>query len=336
VFGAIAMLIAIGSAVAAPPPSLSSSITGSDRQLTPSQRSEMRAYVEYWTDALGSGNPDEVTRARGELIRHVQSPGVGGGFRPEYANDIITRLKPVIAGPDDFRAVNGIQVIGLLGTTRGIDLLLEHVSVTHEARAQVRVIAARGLKEALRDETLPPAKLLSTAREIGRAIEEETDWNALYRQFEAIASVEDQATPTVREEALGIYRTTLEAAIARMEKEPPSRLMHGVRRALIDLRKLVINQLNVDGQRRLGRLITPTLDRLLKLATSHWEDAQASDAVRMDYGGVIEEIELLLVTFASAGGVGEQPQDDALRVSWRDSDKPRFETTRRQSMQVLR
>src|SRR5690606_3065318 len=181
-----------GRVLAQAPSSIPSSVV-SQARLTPEQVQQVKAYAEYWTDMLArpSASPEDVQRARRELIQPLRGLNVSGAFRFDYSMAAVPPLQSTIRQGSLHAATNAMLVPAELGSARAMTVLLEHVSLRNEPRWQIRLRAAADARNALQLRTLTPNKVVDAANRLREAAISEDNPLVLGRQLEALNAADD-------------------------------------------------------------------------------------------------------------------------------------------------
>jgi hypothetical protein len=210
-----------------------------------------------------------------------------------------------------------MQIAGMLGTPRGLELIISHASAQDEQKFNLRLWAAKSFPIAVGEGVLPINEIDKALRRYGDAASCEENWLVLRRQFEAIASVNGKVS---RDEQV----LALRSATDRMEEHKgPSDLMQAVKPAV----KLMLDEylrLQPDQQEAFGKSLAPVLGDLVTVAKKHWDRAQEDDIARVNYGGAILISENLLRLIDRRVRPAQAGPRTELGPAWEDRKKTRF------------
>lgn len=249
------------------------------------ERADIDAYVRYYAERLVSEDLAECEEARDRLSSPLRSPGLTLIFRSAYSGPLIDALGSVILQDDrPMAAFNAIQIISLLATQNALEEMRQHCKISDEPRPEIRLRAAIGIQNILihaGTNVIPPRDETRAIRDLGDAAEAETvDW-VLYRQFHALASVENAVATQVLDAAF-------DSVVARLRGGQASELVVALRPAIVNMRD---RQLADPSS---GTATAPRLTNLLELPLEHWAGAVASDSLRASYLEFIKNAEAVL------------------------------------------
>lgn len=325
----LAAVAAVSSSVHAAPPLIKDLADNS--RLDDRDRQDIRNYAEYWCERLAREDPVVVDEARIKLMRPLQvTVQVSDVFRWEYARTTLPRLEQVLGGDSPQGAVGALQVAGLLGTTQALDLMLDHCSVQNEAERGIRLWAAKSFPIAVDRGVLPDNDKNRALRQFGNAAGQETDWLILRRQFEAIASVDNNVSRDVQ---LNVLRATTRRMAS--VNGGPSDLMQAMYPALLLVRNEYVVRLEKDDQQSMGTALAPILCDLCSVANQHWKNAQNDASARASYGGAIQVSETLLTLIDAQVRPRQVGPRTQLSPAWQRQQKPRFEDDHHKWQAVL-
>lgn len=298
-------------------------VIASTRPLSQQQIDLIRAYVDRWTKPLLTGTPDEVMRARDELLRPVSGPAAATSaiFLRHYSDAALPELAKAVQGDEPLRAINAIIVVRALRTPEAVTFLLQRLDPRTEQRVPIRIRAASLVADTILESDLPPAQLDSAIREISNAAERETNWLALTHDIETLSRI--VVKPELPEASLNLALNgqvrALAAAVDRVNKaQQADELMHGISRSLIIIRDQ-FSRMPVSQQRPFRLKLAPVLVSINKAAAAQWESANASETFRKSYGDAVSNAELLLKL--ADGAIATN-----LRQSWLDRNRTQFES----------
>src|SRR5262245_32450641 len=184
----IALLLGSTRATAASPPQPINDLAVK-ASLEASDKARIDEYATYWLDQLAGSDPAEIAKARSELLRPLRSPDVRQPFRFAMTDSVLPKLTEVLDGDNIQATYNAMQVVGLLGTPKALDVILLHCDGEHESRYPLRLLAAKAFEQTLLLATLSPNDITRGVRALGAAAGHEEEWLPLRRQFEAMARV---------------------------------------------------------------------------------------------------------------------------------------------------
>lgn len=323
--------LAVSSGFADPPPV--TPLTSANSSFTQEQIGRIREFASFWADLLNMGPHGDVRRVKQKLIEPLRAPGVTEVFRDEYSRQLAPELAVVVEKSDPHRAVNAMIVLANLGTEDAMDVMLDHCDVRGEPRPMVRMWAARGFTMMLeqgRLEVLKGKKVATMGRQLRQAIGDETDRFAIRQQLLALQAADRPSIPAdtrrkVREHLVESMNVIADrAARAGIEKDEQPLLlsvfepMRQMRTSLLDPAR------GFSEQREFGRMLGPSLAKVLDVARAHWQDAQGEPDLKAEYGELVRLAELFLGTIDGM----VRPDDDTpvttLADAWDDNDAKRF------------
>jgi hypothetical protein len=149
-------------------------------------------YATYWSDALSETDGDALDKARKKLADPLEpSVGMSPIARSVYGDAVIDATKQYLAKGtmNDMAAVNALQVVSLLGTEQGCDVLLRHADNNTEDRDALRLWSIIGIGTTFQVGIIDTRQASSVARLVATYIAKEQDWYVISRAFETLALV---------------------------------------------------------------------------------------------------------------------------------------------------
>ena len=314
---ALLVLCAVAAVEAAPPPSVNHLVD--QTRFSQQDRDQVRRYTDYWCDQLATASPEKLRDVRRKLLEPLRDLRVRPLFRDEYSRAALPQLEGIIDGDNPHPAYCAIQAVAYLGTDRALDALVSHCDPETEQRLSIRLSAAKNFIPLVQRGDLAEAAVTRAVRQLGQAAGRETNWLALLRQFEAIASVDDPVSRDVQVEELRV--TTQRMA---RKDNGPSPMMKALHRALVQVRNEYLN-LKAFEQERFGQSLGPVLCNVCTVAKAHWDRAQDDSAAKNTYGAAIQLSEGLLKLIDPDGRPGQRSPKTALGPAWQNRDVPRFD-----------
>lgn len=307
---------------AGPPPPLRQEITALSGTPSAEQTALIDNYARYWAGQLNAATPDEVVRARRELLRPANDISATDIFRTAYARTLVPLLDPIIsqpAGERQFAAVNAMLVMAALRGDQALQSVLRRINMADEKRPGIRMLAAQAVRNIATGSGITPQRVTAAVRDLGRAAAAETDPVALRDQFAALAAI---PTDESRDERI----RTLNTVVDRMRGDSgPSALMPAAYAAVVQLRDEFFDSKDPARQRAFGSSLGPALGKMLTLAQSHWEGVQSDPRAKDLYGKVIQAVEAALRRVDGLVRGTASPSSN-LKTSWDSGDRTRFET----------
>jgi hypothetical protein len=287
-------------------------------RLSERDRQDITGWADHWCQELLAEDPAAVDAARESLTDPLLRPvDVGQVFRFTYADAVLPHLERVIQEANPQAAVSAMQVAGMLGTPRALEMIIRHASVQDEQKFNLRLWAAKSFPIAVGEGVLPLNEIDKALRQYGDAASHEENWLVLRRQFEAIASVNGNVS---RDEQVRALRS----ATDRMDEHAgPSDLMQAVKPAV----KLMLDEylrLQPGQQEAFGKSLAPVLCDLVTVANKHWDRAQEDDVARVNYGGAILISENLLRLIDRRVRPAQAGPRTELAPAWEGREKNRF------------
>jgi len=262
---------------------LSREIVTASRPLNDAEREAIDKFVDAQAALLESATAADVGRGRHELIQPPRTPGVSDIFRRAYADAVRARIRPLLKGDDEFKAVNALSVLPFLLTVESLDELADNASKANQPREAVRIAAARFLSHACRilasanpPYAFNPAQSDSFARKLREAASAETSWIALAEVASALMSQASWKLPPANQEIVrSEFLRVLERQVGLVEGSPET--MRAVQRTLIGVRKQIID-LPVASRPAFAQQLTPILQKVKTIASK--PPANASEALK--------------------------------------------------------
>ena len=112
--------------------------------------------------------------------------------RSLYGKYLKQGLKPLLekSNTNEMAAVNALQILSLLGTEGGCQILLNHADTATENRPALRLWASVGLGTSFLTGELPIDKVDRYAKLVSSFTKKEPEWFVLTRQFDSLASMQ--------------------------------------------------------------------------------------------------------------------------------------------------
>ena len=321
-----------GRVLAQAPSSIPSSVV-SQARLTPEQVQQVKAYAEYWTDMLArpSASPEDVQRARRELIQPLRGLNVSGAFRFDYSMAAVPPLQSAIRQGSLHAATNAMLVLAELGSDRAMTVLLEHVSLRNEPRWQIRLRAAADARNALQLRTLTPNKVVDAANRLREAAISEDNPLVLGRQLEALNAADDPSL-TALGDRQRVRAALLEAVVAVIDRiaqsesqEPQPLIVPVTNYGVVNLRSQFLNSdVPGDERRAMSIALAPSLGKLLSGIERSWDAVQADAELKQLHSMVVGSCETFLPLIdTQVRGSGKSPSTQ-MRDAWNRGDRERF------------
>jgi hypothetical protein len=331
----VVMLFALGSACHAQPASIAS--LASEATFDQADRNAIKAFAEYWIDRLGSNSPNEngengerhdgetASRARGELIQPLLTPGVTIQFRELYSDAAIEPLRGLLGAKDAQAANNAATVLAYLGTEDALERLLASSSPQTEPRWFVRLPAARACRVLFSRANLTLLRandITSAARRLRNAARDETDARTLHYQLQAILSADMPVLPgSARAQVREYFVDALNSVAERVrgiEAREVTPLMTQLISPLSRVRTTYL-ELPRQDQVALGRKLGPALASLLDSLIVNWAQLHADTESLERIGLVVQVSETLLWVIDPIVGGGPRI-NSGLANAWRGDD----------------
>lgn len=315
----------------ADPPAITA--IASSRSLTEADRESVDRYASFWMGAFrrAADKPDEVEDARRRLLVPLEGIGVTGTFRDQYTRSLVPEVEGVLDEANGHGAVNAIIVLSRLGTDKALDFLVRRADVRYEDRVYIRLTAARGCGQLLGEYS---TELRSTA--MGRAVRSIRDAAtnepvpAVARhQIEAVLAADDARLSAknrsdIHAAAIGSLCAVAESA-SEVDHDLAAAKLKEIYPIVARLRQVFL-ELNADasGQKVFGEKLGPCLERILTVATAHWEQAQRADkASYAEYIELCESVLPLIDSVVAAGG--QAPPSTDLKGAWVADEPERYQ-----------
>ncbi len=153
---------------------------------------KIAGYATYWSDALSETDGDALDEARKKLADPLEpSVGMSPIARSVYGDAVIDATKQYLekGTTNDMAAVNALQIISLLGTEQGCDVLLRHADSNTEDRDALRLWSTIGIGTTFQVGIIDTRRADSVAKLVADFIAKEQDWYVISRAFETLALV---------------------------------------------------------------------------------------------------------------------------------------------------
>jgi hypothetical protein len=319
---ALALALALGASAPAwsmqgAPPNIPADISGA-QSLTPAQKETLNAYVGYWSERLTNEDPLVIAEARNQLIRPLQVLAKSGAFQVAYGGLLAEKITPMLKGPSDIAATNGLVALRFAELPETADLFIEQMSPRTQPREARRQSAAANLAEMLPHVTFVGAKATSVGRALSSAILEETVPTVLERGLQAMNVLARRNAGV-----MPVQIETLRGLVTKIDRQTsPSELMAALSNSIPGLRDQFL-AMPVNQQRESAPLLQPVILSLLQTVQKHWELAQEDMKLQAAYGNAVQRGETLLRLLARDGS--SAPPAAVLHEAWKSNDRPKFE-----------
>jgi hypothetical protein len=334
-----------GSAVAQSPPRVPPrEITSSNGPFTDEQRAVVKAHGEYWAARLADAKatPDAVEEARAKLLAPLEKLNDPTPyFRFEYAGFVVPLLEPTLKTGSLHSAINAARVLGELGSPRAVSVLID-VSATmgNPDRWQVRQRAADGVRNNLQMGILDWRTVNEAVRRLADSCRNETNNHILRYKFDAIAVASEQANlqPAEREQLREKLVDTIVVTVDRIAADnlQPSPILEAVYAAVVRVRNAFIGGgMSVAEQKKIGEKLGPALGKVLVIANTHWQSAQAEERTAKLYGNFVQVCEEFLRRIDGYVRGPDQSPKTQLQSAWTGKQKDQFDTGSKQWNEVL-
>lgn len=285
---ALAVMLPALTVSAANEPDAITQLVSATQPYTQQQRGQIRAWAEWWSRELASGDPDRVSLGRRRLLEPLRVTTVRPLFRETYSEFLLEQIESILNGDAElFVAVNALQIAATLGTEPAARLMTTVADPLEEPREQVRLWAVHGVRTIFRQGVLDEGRYPGILRDLARAGSRETNWMVLQRHFEALGAA---GTDNARERQISLLSDILD----RIENhdDGPQEIIRAVHYAVVVFRDQFANLRRTD-QQSFGTQAAPVVSRVFEIALQHWE--QVDDAnLTSAYGGAVQISETTL------------------------------------------
>lgn len=302
--------------------------------LTPEQRTQVKAVADFWTAKFTCESPsDSVEEARDRLLQPLSgvNQSISPAFRFEYAQVVVPPLQQLLMdGCENGNLhvqVNAINVLQRLGADKSLNVLVVNADVQNQKTWQVRLNAARAAIDAIKQ--VEPRKTLDAARRLRDAALREDNRHILSHQLAALDAADHGGLPPDdRAKARAHQLETVSGVAAKLsaaENNPhPNQLVLALNEAVARLRgKFLGSEISPPERDEMARRMAPALGQMLEFIQVNWEAGQAEHKV--PYAVVVGLCEGFLPQLdTKARGEGKTPST-ALRKSWDSGDRATFQ-----------
>ena len=310
-------------------PAAITGLTSNRTPFTPDEAARIRAFGTHWVERFTRDNasPENVDDARRRLMEPLRGRGQSDLFLNEYG-DII--LQGLVASVDrdtatPHTAANALVIISRIGTERALDALIDRSSVRTTSSTPVRISAARGARELLRQadtSRISIRKRQQVARRLRDAAAAETDAFALRHHLHAIFYCDregvDQET---RAEMLGQLAGALTSVADRSGESVL--LLDATTAVVFDVLQRFL-QLDSTSQGVSARALTPGLMRLLDAYERHGWTAETNQADAGRFSRQVARVERCLQTMLPFAHPNRSIPTTNLQAAWAAKDLARF------------
>jgi hypothetical protein len=228
-------------------------------------------------------------------------------------------------------AVNALRVIERLGTSRALDVLLDHCSRPDEPRWQIRNRAAFGCREILAEAAVPPRQVTGVARRLNAAAREEDRQLVARRLLQAISAAATADYPDdVLAQLREIWAETIVTVVDAVARQTQATDMLGVLYAEGPAFRdaYIAPRLPRDQQKKLGTIVGPALGKALEIASTNADAVRDDRQLKALYGQVIRFCqEFLKVIDLTERGGNARPStvfDTLWNGDWSNGDPEEF------------
>jgi len=315
-------LLAIAtSAIAQPSFRITSFI--SHRDITDSQKGDIRQYASGWADAMLTDDAATLSEARRALAEPLDKRwSMSNTARMHYGEALLDAFEPFLSkeNKNQMAAVNALQVLSLLGTERSVITIMRHASSASESRVAVRHWAAASLEDSFQTGRLPLSRLTTVATLLTDAASREPVWHVASRQLQALSSLSN--TPGLRRsELLELQKLSFQLQVLAISnilediatQDDATLRMRSVRYGLASLRFQLIEP-GFDAEIKSNTIndIKPVLLRILQVVSDQAQSARKNEDLATVYAGTIETADAMLRRHAG----GRDKGDVSLRDTW--------------------
>jgi len=333
---AAALLLAVGRPAAgqAPPTTLAPDLLRQP-ELNDQQRATICAFVKQWTDLINNeqSGPEEVERARSELVRVLNQPNaaslISPAFRFQYSQCAAPELQRALSSQNLYRAVNAAVALASLGTDRAASLLLEHADLQNETRWQVRLHAAGGMRLMIQSGMVEARRMNGYVRSLAEAAARENNGLILRHQLAAIEAADGgtlgaedrrKVRGMLADALVGVARNLLKI------KQPTGPMIDAVTQSVGSFGRKFLTLETAEG-RSLGAQLGPALGDLFTYAQAQWETSQKDPDLSASMGRLVGATETFLQGIDASVKTSARPSPpDGVRRAWEGKDKTRFDS----------
>jgi len=271
--------------------------------LSPADEAAIAAFVELHAGQLEQGDAAARPKARLKLMADVY--GLTGRratpmFRELYAQELIPRLKIILAEGTAPRRISAAQVAGGLGTDSAVSLLSRHLTPSQESNDAVRVWTAASLRPLIAQANVTPTRLNRVIRNLGQAALTEPAWPVLRQQLETIAaaSSNQRGDDGGQVSLMDLARAQQAAVVTRIVE----RLKNGDLDMLLVLephmrrvQEQFLDQDDADALKAQARGTVPALSGLYDAVLTNWDAIVANDQSARLAGRSLQKAEVMIV-----------------------------------------
>ncbi len=150
-------------------------------------------YALGWAGELLTVDINSLKEANKKLSSPFRpSVRISSVGRSLYGKYLRQGLEPLLkkSNTNEMSAVNALQILSLLGTEEGCQILLNHADTATENRPALRLWASVGLGTSFSTGELPIKRITGYAKLVSNFTKKEPEWFVLTRQFDSLASLQ--------------------------------------------------------------------------------------------------------------------------------------------------
>jgi hypothetical protein len=154
---------------------------------------KIKSYALGWSKELRSVDSNTLKEANMKLVSPFRtSVRISSIGRSLYGKYLKEGLKPLLdkSNASEMASVNALQILALLGTEQGCQILLNHADFATEKRPALRLWASVGMGTSFLTGELPFNRIGGYAKLVSNFTKKEPEWFVLTRQFDSLASVQ--------------------------------------------------------------------------------------------------------------------------------------------------
>lgn len=335
------LILGLSASAQTPPKAPGGDVISSHGPFTEEQIAVIKAFGEFWANKLAApaSTPEDVENARSQILSPLTALNQPSpAFRYEYAKILAPVLDPVVRTGNLHAAINATRVLGEVKGPRALAVLLGQLD-GNPGRWQVRLWAAIGTRNTLQSGILEPRTITDAVRKLTDSAKNENESLILRYKLEAIAAADQ---PNLGPEDAKKVRINLvdaiNDAVNRIEGDPksPPAMLDAVRAATVKFRNTFISgKLAVAEQKEIGEKIGPALGKVLVIANTNWQAAQADESTARLYGNFVQVCEEFLKRIDGYVRSPEQTPKTQLVNSWTGKQKDQFDAAAKQWNDVV-
>lgn len=271
--------------------------------ITLADKDSMVAFIDLHVSRLESGDAAERPKARQALLASVygiSSRRATPLFRELYAEQLIPKLKTIMAESDTPQRIAAAQIAGGLGTDSAVSLLMRHITPHEQPDDAVRVWTAASLRPLIVQINVTPSRLNRSIGTLGQAALVEPDWPVLRQQLETLAA----ATSNQRGEEGG--QANLMTLAREQQTAVLTRLIERLKDGELDMLLVIephirriqqqfLDQNDVDTLRAQARKTVPAVSGLYEAILANWDAIQEDQRRARIAGRALQKAEIMIV-----------------------------------------